>query len=244
MPATHENLAPLKSAVRCTALLLAVSTAASAYQEVAVQSGGTIRGRISFSGRPPAPRPAPVTKDAAVCGKMRDSDAFLLSKDGGVANVVVYLLQVPAGKPWKDDGQPVLDQQGCHYLPHVQIVREHATLLVRSSDPILHNVHSFLNGASVINLAMPARKGVAIKQRLDKPGGMQLKCDVHAFMRGGIFVATNPYAALTGPDGSYTIEDVPPGQYTIASWHEEAGPISDVITVPPSGAVEWNGRVR
>lgn len=234
----------MRGLVRCAWLLLALSTPAFGYQEAPVRGGGAISGRVTFSGRPPAARHILVTKDPAVCGKTHDVDAFLVSKTGGIANVVVYLLEVPAGKAWKDGLQPVLDQQHCHYVPHVSIVRERSTLQVRSSDPVLHNVHSFLNGASVINLAVPPRKGLVLKQRLDKPGGMQLKCDVHAFMRGGIFVAANPYHALTDDEGRYTITDVPPGQYTIATWHEEAGSVTDTLTVPPGGTAVWNGRVR
>ncbi len=209
-----------------------------------MRSGGTVSGRIIFSGRPPPLREIHITKDPAVCGITRDNDVILVSKTGGVANVVVYLLDVPAGKAWTENLEPVLDQQHCHYVPRVQIVRQHSTLQVRSADPVLHNVHSFLNGATFMNFAVPPRKGLVLRQRLDKPGGMQLKCDVHAFMRGGIFVATNPYHALTDAEGRYSITDVPPGQYTIATWHEEAGLLSETITLPAGGAVAWNGRVR
>jgi hypothetical protein len=138
----------------------------------------------------------------------------------------------------------VLDQKGCHYQPHVQVVPLHATLQVKSSDPLLHNVHSFLNGTTVINFAMPPQPGLVLSKKLDKPGGQQLKCDVHSFMRGGLFVAENPYYALTGPDGSFEIKDVPPGTYNIATWHEEGGPLSNSVTVPPSGNVTWNGKIR
>ena len=228
----------------CCASILLLATAASGYEVARVSGGGTISGRITYSGRAPARRTILVTKDSAVCGKERDEDVFQVSRTGGVANVVVYLLDVGAGKGWADAREPVLDQQGCRYVPHVQVVREHSTLQIRSSDPVLHNVHSFLNGATVINLAMPPRKGLVLKQRLDKPGGMQLKCDVHAFMRGGLFVAANPYSAITDDEGRYSIAEVPPGQYTIATWHEEAGPVNESIAVPAGGAVSWNGRVR
>ena len=225
-------------------LLLCLSSAAVAYDEARVANGGTISGRVSFLGRPPSQRQVTVTVNPAVCGTKREDDAFQVSKDGGVRDVVVHLLAVAAGKPWATEAQPVLDQKGCHYLPHVQVVRQHAKLQVKSSDPILHNVHSFLNGASVINLALPPRPGLVLQQTLDKPGGMQLKCDVHSFMRGGLFVADNPYYALTRTDGTYEIAGVPPGKYTIATWHEVAGSVSEPIEVGPNGKVVWNARVR
>ena len=225
-------------------LLLCISSAARAYDEAPVTNGGTISGRVSFLGRPPSKRFLTVTLDVPVCGAKREEESFQVAKDGGVKDVVVHLLAVPAGKPWATEAQPVLDQKGCHYLPHVQVVRQHAKLLVKSSDPVLHNVHSFFNGTTVINLAVPPRKGLVLQQTLDKAGGMQLKCDVHSFMRGGLFVADNPYYALTRSDGTYEIEGVPPGKYTIATWHEVAGSVSEPIEVSPNGKVTWNARVR
>ncbi len=234
----HSYWAPLFTAA------LLVSTAASAYEETGVAHGGTIRGRVTFLGRPPNPRATLVTKDVTACGKTHIDDAFQVSKEGGVQDVVVYLLDVRSGKKWTDTVQPTLDQKGCHYLPHVQVVRDHATLQVKSSDPVLHNVHAFLNGSTVINMPVPPATSLVLRQKLDKPGGMQLKCDVHAFMRGGIFVAASPYYALTRADGTYEILEVPPGSYTIVTWHEVGGPINEPIEVPAGGTVTWNARVR
>jgi len=225
------------------ALCLA-ATAASAYTEGAVTDGGTISGKISYNGKAPAKKTIPITKDPKVCGTTRDEDAWVVDSSGGLSNVVVYLQDIQSGKKNADEMKPVLDQQGCHYLPHTSVVPIHAMLQVKSSDPILHNVHSFLNGSTVINFAMPPSKGLVLTKKLDKAGGMQLKCDVHNFMRGGIFVAENPYWALTGADGSYEIKDVPPGTYKIATWHEEGGPVVDSVTVASAGKVTWNNKVR
>ena len=63
-------------------------------------------------------------------------------------------------------------------------------------------------------------------------------------MTGGVFVAANPYYALTGEDGSYEIKDVPPGTYTIATWHQAAGPLVGEVTVPASGSTIFDGKVR
>jgi hypothetical protein len=224
---------------------LALSTPAFAqYQETEVKDGGTIEGTIRYSGKPPSPRKITITRDPKICGLSRNDDAMEVSVDRGVKNVVVYLSDIKHGKKLKADMKPVLDQKDCHYVPHVQVVPVHATLQVKSQDPILHNVHSFLNGSTVINFAMPPQKDLVLTRKLDKPGGQQLKCDVHSFMRGGIFVAENPYWALTAADGKFEIEDVPPGTYTINTWHETAGPISQTVTVAAGGKATFNGAVR
>jgi hypothetical protein len=223
-------------------LLALIIAAGSAYTEAPVRDAGTIAGRITYLGRPPHRKAFTVTKDPAVCGEQRTGDTWVLSDTGGVANVVVYLPDVASGKKM-EGATPVLDQVGCRYQPHVQVAAIGSTLLVRSSDPVLHNVHSFYNGASFINFSMPPATR-PLSKRLDKAGGMQLKCDVHSFMRGAIFVANNPYYAITDADGSFAIDGVPPGRHRIATWHEEAGPVFDEIDVPPRGRATWSARIR
>src|SRR5207237_9682083 len=144
-----------------------------------------------------------ITKDPKVCRASRDDYTFIIAPDGGVKDVVVYLSDIKAGKKMDASAQPVLDQKGCHYEPHVQAVPVHSVLQVKSSDPILHNVHSFLNGSTLINFAMPPQPGLVLTKKLDKPGGEQLKCDVHSFMTGGMSAADDPSSALTGEDGPY-----------------------------------------
>jgi hypothetical protein len=231
--------------VRLAIVFAAIALGARAeYREIPVTNGGSISGRITFNGRPPVAKRIQVTKDPKVCGATRDEDSWEVAADGGVKNVVIYLAGIPAGKKFEAETKPLLDQKNCHYLPHVQVVRLHVDMRVKSSDPILHNVHSFLNGTTVINFAMPPQPGLVLSKKLDKPGGQQLKCDVHSFMRGGVFVAENPYYAVTDADGSFEISEVPPGTYTIATWHEEGGPLSDTVQVPASGHVVWNGKIR
>ena len=226
------------------AALLAASPAFAEYTVTPVSNGGTIKGHITYNGKAPAQKKINVTKDPKVCGTSRDDDAFEIAKGGGVKNVVVYLSDIKSGKKVEGEMKPVLDQKGCHYTPHVQIVPVHATLQVKSSDPILHNVHSFLNGSTVINFAMPPQPGLVLTKKLDKPGGEQLKCDVHSFMTGGIFVSETPYAALTDEEGSFEIKDVPAGSYTIATWHQAAGPLSQPVTVTAGGTTNFDGKVR
>jgi hypothetical protein len=223
--------------------LLIAAPALADYSAIEVVNGGTIRGRISYAGKAPAPRKLRISKDPKVCGETRDEDVFIIGAEGGVRNVVVYLTDARSGKPMAEVS-PRLDQKGCRYEPHVQVVPIHSTVRVTSSDPIFHNVHSFLNGGTVINFAMPPQRGLVLSKTLDKPGGEQLKCDVHNFMTGGIFVAENPYYALTAADGTYEIDDVPPGTYTIATWHQAAGLLSQAIVVTAGAVTNFDGRIK
>lgn len=218
--------------------------AAAEYTAGPVANGGSISGKISYNGKAPAPKKLVTNKDPKVCGTSREDETFEVAADGGVKNVVVYLTDIKAGKKMEGDMKPVLDQKGCHYEPMVQVVPVHSVLQVKSSDPILHNVHSFLNGSTMINFAVPPQPGLVLTKKLDKAGGQQLKCDVHSFMTGGIFVADNPYYALTGADGTFELKDVPAGTYTIATWHQAAGPLSQPVTVTAGAKTEFNGKVK
>jgi hypothetical protein len=226
------------------AALLAAGPAFAEYAEVQVRDGGSIRGKITYNGRPPSPHKISVTRDTKVCGTSRADDTFIVAADGGVKSVVVYLSDVAAGKTMDREVKPVLDQRECNYVPRLQVVPLHSTLLIKSSDLILHNVHSFLNGSTIINVAVPPQKGLALGRKLDRPGGQQLKCDVHGFMRGGIFVADNPYFAVTAEDGTFAILDVPAGTYTLNTWHEAAGSIAQEVTVEPGASAIFNGKIR
>ena len=52
---------------------------------------------------------------------------------------------------------------------------------------------------------------------------IRFKCDVHPWMTAYLLVTDNPYYAISGDDGSFTIANVPPGRYTVEIWHEKSG---------------------
>jgi len=225
------------------AVLLAGSTSTT-YVEVPPSGGGLISGKITYDGKPPAPAKLSISMDRQYCGASRDDDTWLIGPDQGVKNVVVYLSDIKSGKKMSAAQNLTLNQSGCRYVPRITVVGQGATLEIKSSDPVLHNVHSYREGTTLFNVAVPPAQNFQISKKLDKTGGIKLKCDVHNFMRAAIFVASNPYFAITGDDGSYEIADVPPGTYTVNTWHELAGPVSEQLTVPAGGVVAWNHKLR
>lgn len=229
-----------------TALFAAFIAASTtiAYVENQPTGGGTISGKITYDGKPPSPAKLSITTDRKYCGATRDDDSWLVGPEYGVKNVVVYLSNVRSGKKMTAAKNLTLNQAGCRYNPRLSVVSQGAAVDIKSSDPVLHNVHSYQEGTTLFNVAVPPAQNFPISRKLEKPGGVKLKCDVHNFMRAAIFVAQNPYYAITAEDGSYEIADVPPGTYTVNTWHELAGPVSDQVTVTPGGAVSWNHKVK
>ncbi len=124
---------------------------------------------------------------------------------------------------------PEINNVKCDFQPHVQVMPAGDVDIV-NSDPVLHNTHGFLDKLTVFNVALP-NQGQRIKKPLKKSGLVRVECDAHGWMLGWIFVAENPYYAVTAKDGSFTLKDVPPGSYTLVAWQEFTGPVEVAVTV-------------
>jgi plastocyanin len=213
------------------------------YVEAPVTNGGSIAGKVTYDGTPPKAATITITQDPETCGTSRLVDEWSIASDGAVENVVVYLVDIKSGKKLDLPAQPTVDQKGCHYEPHVQIIAKGSELQVKNSDPILHNIHSYLGTSTVLNLAEP-KQGMVIAKKISKAGGMTLKCDIHNFMRGAIFTTETPYAVLTGKDGTFEIKDIPPGTYEIATFHEVASPKSATVTVKAGEKATFSPKIK
>src|SRR3989454_9663747 len=207
---------------------------------------GRIVGRARLAGPPPAARPSIAALiDSAVCGTEIPDESLLVDYDGGVANAVVVVRGVAAGAT-AERPEAVVDNAHCRFAPRVQVVTRGQSVRVRSSDPVLHNAHPVLVAdleVSIANLAlavpgqtMDLTRRLAAALPASGEALVRLGCDVHPWMRGWLVVLDHPYAAVTGADGRFLIDGVPPGAYTVAVWHEVLGRAEQPVTVPPAGS--------
>jgi hypothetical protein len=207
-----------------------------AYEEAPVESGGTIRGKITYTGRVPMRTILP-TKDQQVCGQMREEPEVSVGPDGGVQDAVVYLVGVERGKAWPAEAQaPVLDNKDCIFVPNVQAIPV-GKLGVHNSDPVLHNSHGFYGRRTAFNVALP-NQGQTIEVDLERTGQVRVECDAHGWMLGWVYVVDNPYYAVTGEDGVFEISDVPPGEYTLVANQAYTGPVEMKVSVEAGKTVE------
>lgn len=212
--------------------------AAVSYEVTPVADGGAISGKVMLGGTAPAPEIIEVTKDGNVCGTEKKTEKYMVSTEGALANAVVWIDGIAKGKDWPA-GEAVVDQKDCHYVPHVQAVPAGKTVEIINSDAVLHNVHAYAGGETLFNLAQPTQ-GQKTPKKLNQTGPIELKCDVHSWMHAWVFVAPNPYYAVTADDGTFKIGDVPPGTYKVKVWHESAGEQSAEVVVAAAGAHESN----
>lgn len=221
--------------------LVAVAAPSLAYEEVAIESPGGIQGRVSFNGKRPAPAYLPVLQNADVCGERVLDDSLVVGAEGGLRDVVVELLGVKAGKP-PEPAPAILDNQACVFVPRVQALVVGQSVEIRNSDPILHDAHAWLGSKTVFNLGLPEWRRVS--HEFTEPGLHAIDCNVlHTWMKAYVFVAEHPYVAVTGDDGRFLLEDVPPGAYELRFWHEKLGATKRRVTVPPGQVVETELRL-
>jgi plastocyanin len=197
-----------------------------------------ITGTVTLKGAPPKELDITPIMDDATCSKLHTAvpttHFYVVGPKGGLADVVVSLQGI-SGKSSGASAPPVvLDQKGCLYVPSIFAVQTGQKIVVKNSDPVLHNVHT-----------MPAEgSGNAVKNQAQLPNGpdlvisfskpedfLKFKCDVHPWMFAWVSIFDHPYYAVTGEDGSFKIANVPPGKYTIQAAHRKAGKATQEIEV-------------
>ena len=184
------------------------------------QAQETLRGRVVFEGTPPPAESVEVKSDTPVCGNRKTLSKIVLGADRGVAGAVVKILGLKSAGPLSEGA---LDQVQCEFVPHVQALLAGSTLVLTSSDPVLHNSHGFYeDGSTAFNIAVPI-VGMEVNKKLEKPGIIKLRCDAgHTWMSAYILVLEEPFA-VTDKDGHFSIENIPPGKYEVEVWQEWLG---------------------
>lgn len=204
----------------------------SSYTGAPVTDGGSITGTVSYTGAE-TDSMVTVTKDDATCavaGKERPAETLVV-KDGKLANVIVTIQEMKSGKPFTPD-TVTIDNQNCDFKPHVLVGWTGGKIAAKNSDPVLHNTNLTLSEGNrpLYNIALP-NQGQVVEKDLRKPGLVNIKCDAHEWMHAYMLVSDSPYATVTAEDGTFSLNDVPPGTYTVKFWHEKLGEKTAEVTV-------------
>ena len=202
-------------------------------------AASTVSGTVTYTGKVPNLKPIDMAADPACAAKHSGpvkSDVLVLGPNNTMANVMVRVKSPVAGTFAAPSAAAQIDQHGCHYEPHVLGVQVGQTLKLKNSDGLLHNVHALPKVNTPFNKAMPATVTEA-EAKFGKEEGMFLvKCDVHPWMSAYVGVFANPFFAVSGPDGKFTIPNLPDGTYEVEAWHEKLGTKSGSVTVAGKGA--------
>jgi hypothetical protein len=229
----RHNFAAVLSAVVlicCGALILG--------QKVNAAGEGKITGTVKLDGTAPHMKGIDMSKDP-YCSKAHASDpgkmeTYVVGSGGGLENVVVYITEGLTGPAATQTAttEPVFDQKNCMYTPHVLALDVDQKFKVTTSDQTTHNIHPLPNpmtGNIPWNQSQPPGAS-PVEKSWKAAEVIPVQCNIHPWMHGWFVVVKGPYAS-TDSNGAFTINNVPPGSYTVTAWHEAAGTQTQKVTV-------------
>lgn len=241
--------------------VVARDAAPLAYQVAPVPNGGTIKGKISFTGNVPAAKVFKVEKTPEICGAEDRLLYEVSAKGGSLADVVVVLEGVKSGKPFSNfaiAGPPpgqrqttgnsdkfmgtTLKPQKCIFGAFTGVIANGSVIRFDNQDPVKHSPHTYeVRGTVRDSLHNQDLEGngflkLGIKFKRVTAKIVKLECDQHNHMQNWFYRVENPYYAFSGPDGTFEIAQVPPGKYMLIAWHPIIGEFSQEVTVEAKGA--------
>ena len=197
-----------------------------------------ITGTVTLKGTPPKEKDITPVMEDANCSKLHTTvpttHFYVTGPKGELADVIVSVQGI-SGKSSGASAPPMmLDQKGCEYVPSIFAVQTDQKIIVKNSDPVLHNVHTMPAEGSGNKDKNEAQlpNGPDLTFSFSKPESfLKFKCDVHQWMFAWASVFDHPYFAVSGKDGSFKIANVPPGKYKIQAAHRKAGTVTQEVEV-------------
>lgn len=223
------------------------------YKEMDVANGGSVAGKVSFKGVVPADaiEKILITKNNDVCGTGEREVVWVDVKDGALRGAFVFLDKVKEGKKWDKPkmGSYLVNQKGCRFRPWAQVVRPGPIIIRNGDSGVLHNINAReLIGVekgrvvkkTLFNFGQPDPGDIKDKIKPRRSNYIGINCEAHNFMFGFMMAPVHPYAVVVGEDGSFSIDNIPPGKYTLKAWHPRFGIQKTKITVTAKAALDAN----
>ena len=200
-----------------------------------------ITGTITLIGTPPPEVPITDIMSDANCGPMYKETPtthfYVVGPNGEFGDVVVSLKNgdgsAITGKSTGASAAPVvLDQKGCQYVPQILAAQTGQKIVVRNSDPCVHNVDIIDAAGTTLHNDVQMPNGADLTYTFDKPQlFMKFKCDIHRWMFAWVSLFDNPYYSISDHEGKFVIKDVPPGNYTVVADHRKLGEQTQTVEV-------------
>ena len=234
--------------------LVTACTNAWAYEEVSVVDGGSISGKVTMTAGKPIPKGFNLITfpDPVYCGRIstgtgwRILKEFEVADDGGLKDTVVWLSDATRGKSFKFE-TPTVEARDCRFLPFVTVVHDRSEVVIMNMDPVMHDIQAYetssLGPRVLFNTPLPMNPhhkraagaeshehlaGQPVKETIHMTKGRKffvMQCGFHAYMESWGLAVENPYYQLTSGDGTFSLKDVPPGEYVLTAWHPGIGTV-------------------
>lgn len=233
-------------AVVLTGGFLSIHAAGWGYEEMTVTGGATLSGKVVLEGTPPPTRIYHLifSPNIDFCSRVSDGKGnrlvkeFSVAEDGGLQNAIVAVIGVEKGKSF--DFSPELTIENCRIAPFVTPVRNRHKITLNNKDAISHDIQAYTlkddYTFAMFNKPLTP-ESVAVKEAKFRKDHyiFRTQCGVHDFMQSWGFAVGNPYFAVTGPDGTFQIADLPPGEYHVIAWHPHMKVQAQKVTVAGNG---------
>ena len=224
---------------------VALGIGGASYSPTSVASAGSISGTIRIPG--PADSTAParrdsivaVTRDQGVCG---DSASVTEIQPGVASNTLVWIEGVGAGKPLPELRRDRVTIENCRFEPRVIAVPLGSTINIFSRDRTEHDARFYREGAgeAVDRIRTFNVGSIVPSEKIAKEAGIvEARSSRQPWMRGYIAVFNHPYYAVTDDKGTFSIDGLPAGTYTVKVWHEGlSAPTEQRVAVAPNGKAQ------
>ena len=191
---------------------------------------GNLTGKFVFEGGRPEQQTIDASKDPICTQHPVLNESIVVGDDGGLKDVVIYLAtkKAPVNPEYEAtaDAKVVLDNKFCRFEPHVLAMRVSQTLEIHNSDPASHNSSISPFGDANFNPLIGAGQQADHQFTKSQNVPVLVTCNIHPWMRGYVLPRDNPYAAVSGDDGSFEIKDLPAGTWEFQVWQEAVGSLA------------------
>ena len=223
-----------KAAVFSIALLAIAFGFLSTGKSVSAFAGSEVTGTIKLDGTAPHQKGIDMSKEPSCAAIHKDkpvtTENVVVGANNGLANVVVYISEGLTGNEAASSASPTWDQKGCQYIPHVIALDAGQHFKVINSDQTSHNIHPQPTKNSEWNKSQPPGSPPFDVTWSNVEVAIPVKCNIHPWMHGYMAVVKGP-TGVSDDNGSYKLENVPPGNYTLTAWQETYGTQTAKVTV-------------
>jgi len=225
---------PFRVALMVLPLIAAAIALLSPGKNVIAASGGEVTGTVKLDGTAPHQKGIDMSKEPSCAAIHKDkpvtTENVVVGANNGLANVVVYISEGLTGNEAASSTTLTWDQKGCQYIPHVMALDAGQHFKVTNSDQTSHNIHPQPTKNSEWNKSQPPGAPPFDISWLNVEVAIPVKCNIHPWMHGYMAVVKGPYA-VSDANGSFKLENVPPGSYTLTAWQETYNTQTSKVTV-------------